>query len=107
MFNNMTQNASFLMNITTMEVLSKDDNFPKLQQGLELFNDNQLPASLWSSCLAALVTKQDIHRNPPTLLAAYPSPNKKCLVDQVSHMHGLHAISTSQIQSEILLSPTK
>jgi hypothetical protein len=37
--------------------LLKDDNFSKFQQGLELFNGNELPASSQSSCLA-LVAKQ-------------------------------------------------
>jgi hypothetical protein len=57
MFHNMTQNAYFLINIITMEGLSKDKNFPKFQKGLELLNDNELTAFLGSSCLA-LVGKQ-------------------------------------------------
>jgi hypothetical protein len=45
-FQNMTQNASFPINIITMEGWLKDDDFPKFQEGLDLFNDNELPASL-------------------------------------------------------------
>ncbi len=97
MVHNMTQNALFAPNITTMEGLPKDDNFPKFQRGLELFNDKQLPPSLRSSCLA-LVAEQEIRSNPPTS-AALPSPNKKRLMEQVSYIHGLGAISTSQKQS--------
>jgi hypothetical protein len=52
-----------------MEAMSKDDNFSKFQQGLELYNGNELPASLWSSCLA-LVAEQEIHSNPPTLASS-------------------------------------
>jgi hypothetical protein len=48
----------------------------------------------------ALVAKQEIHSNPPTL-AAHPSPNKKHLLDQVSHIHGPHAISTSPKESAV------
>jgi hypothetical protein len=93
MFHNMTQNASFLINITTMEGLPKEDDFPEFQHGLELFNGNGLTPSLRSSCLT-LVAEQEICSNPPTS-AALPSPNKKRLLEQVSHIHGLHAISTS------------
>jgi hypothetical protein len=94
----MTQNASFLTNITTMEGLPMEDDFLEFQRGLELFNDNELPLSLRSSCLV-LVAEHEIRSNPPTS-AALPSPNKKCLLEQVSHIHGLlHAISTSQKQS--------
>jgi hypothetical protein len=57
----------------------------------------EVPSSLRSSCLA-LVAEQEIRSNPPTL-SAHPSPNKKRLLDQVSYIHGLHAISTSQQQS--------
>jgi hypothetical protein len=97
MFHNTTLNASFLPNFTTMEGLPKEDNFPDFQRGLELFNDNELPPSLRSSCLA-LVAEQEIRSNPPTS-AALPSPNKKRLLEQVSHINGLHTISTSQKQS--------
>jgi hypothetical protein len=91
------QNASFQPNILTMGDLPKDDNFLNFQRGLELFNDTELPSALRSSCLA-LVAEQEIRSNPPTL-SAPPSPNKKQLLDQVSHIHGLHAISTSQKES--------
>jgi hypothetical protein len=94
MFHNMTQNASFPPNITTMAGLPKEDNFHKFQRRLELFNDNELPPSLRSSYLA-LVAEQEICSNPPTS-AALPLPNKKRLLEQVSHIHGLHAIPTSQ-----------
>ena len=87
----------FPPNILTMGDFPKDGNFPNFQRGLELFNDTELPSSLRSSCLA-LVAEQEIRSNPPTL-SANPSPNKKRLLDQVSHIHGLHAISTSQKQS--------
>jgi hypothetical protein len=93
----MTQNASFCPNILTMGDLPKDDNFPNVQRGLELFNDTKLPSSLRSSCLA-LIAEQEIRSNPSTL-SSHPSPNKKRLLDQVSYIHGLHAISTSQKQS--------
>jgi hypothetical protein len=73
--------------------LPKDSNSPNFQRALELFNDTDLPPSLLSSCLA-LVAGQEISSNPPTL-SAQPSPNKKRLLDQVLHIHGLHAISTS------------
>jgi hypothetical protein len=79
-----------------MEGLPKEDDFPEFQRGLELFNDTELPPSLRSSCLA-LVAEQEIRSNPRTS-AALPSPNKKRLLEQVSHIHGLHAISTSQKQ---------
>jgi hypothetical protein len=46
---------------------------------LDLFNDNELPASLQSSCLA-LVAQQEIHSNP-----AHPSPNINRYLDQVPH----------------------
>jgi hypothetical protein len=85
------------LNILTMGDLPKDDNFPNFQRGLELFSDTELPSSLRSSCLA-LIAKQEIRSNPPTL-SAHPSPNKKRLLDQVSYIHGLHTISTSQKQS--------
>jgi hypothetical protein len=97
MFHNMTQNVSFWPNILTMGDLPKDDNFPNFQRGLELFNDTKLPSSLRSSCLA-LIAEQEICSNPPTL-SSHPSPNKKRSLDQVSYIHGLHAISTSQKQS--------
>jgi hypothetical protein len=98
MFHNMTQSASFPTNINTMmEGLPKEDDFPEFQRGLEVFNNNELPPSLRSSCLA-LVAEQEIRSNPPTS-AALPSPNKKRLLEQVSYIHGLHAISTSQKQS--------
>jgi hypothetical protein len=97
MFHNMTRNASFWPNILTMGDLPKDDNFLNFQRGLELFNDTKLPSSLRSSCLA-LIAEQEIHSNPPTL-SSHSSPNKKQLLDQVSYIHGLHAISTSQKQS--------
>jgi hypothetical protein len=87
----------FPLNILTMGDLPNDGNFSNFQRGLELFNDTELPSSLRSSCLA-LVAEQEIRSNPPTL-SAHPSPNKKRLLDQVSHIHGLHAISTSQKQS--------
>jgi hypothetical protein len=64
-----------------------------------LFNNTKLPSSLRSSCLA-LVAEQEICSNPPTL-SSHPSPNKKRLLDQVSYIHGLHAISTSQKQSAV------
>jgi hypothetical protein len=99
MFHNMTQNASFPPNITTMEDLPKDDNFPNFQSGLELFNDTELPPSLRSSYLA-LVSEQEIRSNPPTL-SAHPSPNKKRLLDQLLYIHGLHAFSTSQKQPAV------
>jgi hypothetical protein len=70
----------YVPNITTMEGLSKEDDFPEFQRGLEVFNDNEeLPPSLSSSCLA-LVAEQEICSNPPTS-AALPSPNKKCLLE--------------------------
>ncbi len=93
----MTQNASFPPNILTMGDLPKDSNVPDFQRGLELSNDTELPPSLQSSCLA-LVAEQEIRSNPPTL-SAQPSPNKKRLLDQVSYIQGLHAVSTSQKQS--------
>jgi hypothetical protein len=77
-----------------MEGLPKEDDFPDFQRGLELLNDNKLPPSLRSSCLA-LVAEQEIRSNPPTS-AALPSPNKKRLLEQVAHIHGLQAITTSQ-----------
>jgi hypothetical protein len=52
---------------------------------------------LRSSCLA-LVAEQEIYSNAQTLSAHPALPNKKRLLDQVSHIHGLHAISTSQEQ---------
>jgi hypothetical protein len=56
----------FPLNILTMGDFPNDGNFPNFQLGLELFNDNELPSSLRSSCLA-LVAEQEIRSNPPTL----------------------------------------
>jgi hypothetical protein len=41
-------------------------DFPEFQHGLELFNDNALPPSLRSSCLA-LVAEQEIDSNRPNI----------------------------------------
>ena len=79
--------------------LPKDDNHPNYQRGLELFNDNDLPSCLRSSCLA-LLTEQEI-RSHPLSSACNPSPNKKRLLDQVSHINALHAISSPQKQNVV------
>ena len=77
-----------------MDPVLLDEPVPKFQRGLDLFNDNELPpASLRSSCLV-LIAEHEIRTNPPTL-ASNPSPNKKRLLEQVSHIHGLDAISNA------------
>jgi hypothetical protein len=64
MVHNMTQNVPIFTNCTTMAEFSKNDKVPDLQCGLELFNNNDLPKSLCSPCLA-LVNEQKIHSCPP------------------------------------------
>ena len=103
MLHNMTQTTFFLYIISTMDRLPiglpKDDNHPNYQRGLELFNDNDLPSCLRSSCLA-LLTEQEIRSHPLTSVCN-PSPNKKRLLEQVSHINALHAISSPQKQSVV------
>jgi hypothetical protein len=64
MLHNVTQKmTSFLMNISTMEGLPKDDNHPNDHRGLELFNGNEVSPSLRSFC-PTLPTEQVIHSHP-------------------------------------------
>ncbi len=62
-----------------------------LQCGFELFNDNDLPEELRSSCLA-LVAQQEVRSNL-SLASANPSPKKKNFLAQVAYIQGLHAAS--------------
>ena len=82
-----------------MDPVSLDEPLPKFQRGLDLFNDNELPPSLRSSCLA-LIAEHEIRTNPPTL-ASNPSPNKKRLLEQGSHSHGLDAVSNAQKETVV------
>jgi hypothetical protein len=65
-----------------------------LQCGFELFNDNDLPEELWSSCLA-LVVQQEVHSNLP-LASANQSPKKKNFLAQVAYIQCLHAASKTE-----------
>ncbi len=82
-----------------MDPVSLDEPLPKFQRGLDLFNDNESPPSLRSSCLA-LIAEHEIRTNPRTL-AYNPSPNKKRLLEQVSHIHCLDAISNAQKETVV------
>ena len=64
---------------------------PNLQCGFELFNDNDLPEELRSSCLA-FVAQQEVCSNL-SLASANPSPKKKIFLAQVAYIQGLHAAS--------------
>jgi hypothetical protein len=65
-----------------------------LQCGFELFNDNDLPEELRSSCLA-LVAQQEVHSNI-LLASANPSPKKKNVLAQVAYIQCLHAASKTE-----------
>ena len=72
---------------------------PIIRHDLELFNDNNLSSCSRSSCLA-LLTEQEIRSHLLTSVCN-PSPNKKRLLEQVSHINALHAISSPQKQSVV------
>jgi hypothetical protein len=65
-----------------------------LRCGFELFNNNDLPEELQSSCLA-LVAQQEVHSNL-LLASANPSPKKKKFLAQVAYIQCLHAASKTE-----------
>jgi hypothetical protein len=67
---------------------------PDLQCAFELFNDNELPEGLRSSCLT-LVAQQEVHSNI-SLASANPSPKKKNFLAQVAYIQCLHAASKTE-----------
>jgi hypothetical protein len=64
---------------------------PNLQRVFKLFNNNDLPEELRSSCLA-LVAQQEVHSNL-SLASANPSPKKKHFLAQVAYIQCLYAAS--------------
>jgi hypothetical protein len=90
----MTKNVSTEKISTTMAGSEKDDNKHDFQRSLDLFNDQALPQSLRSTCLALFAEREIRHNATPS--SSIPSPNKKRFMAQVVDIKGLDNISDLQ-----------